>query len=362
VALAFALSGGAAGCRSSGDDPGRTPIGQTSAVEVSASPSGAAPTAPMSETRPPKATLASKAGYIWVYQADSSFTGSTAYQFNSAGGAISVAYQGGGRYRVTFAGLGDNGGAAHAQAYGPSGNYCTVESSVAAGPDQLVDVSCFDPSGAPADSMFVTNFAAGSQDAVRFSYLRADQPSSTEAYRPAAPHSYDSIAPGELTVRRTDLGRYEAHLPAGGVAPADPHTFQITAYGSAGLCKLAGFDPATRKAQVTCRTAGGAHVDTRFTLSFSAAGSYLGRSDRQHAEFTADSQGVSSPSVGVYVVRATGLGQAKGQVVALATGANSTYCHVAGWTVVGADLDARVACFDPGGIPASAAFTLGVTW
>jgi hypothetical protein len=364
VALALALTGAVvAGCQSSGD-PGRTPIGQTSTAEVSASPSGdtGVSTALMTETRSPKAVLPSKAGYIWVYQADSSFTGSTAYQFNSAGGAITVGYQGGGRYRVTFAGLGDSGGAAHAQSYGPGGGYCTIETSEAVGPDQVVDVACFDPSGAPADSMFVANFAAGSQDATRFSYLRADQPSRAEAYRPAATHSYDSVAAGELTVRRTDLGRYEAHLPASAVLPTQPHTFQVTAYGSASQCKLTGFHPTTRKANVACRTATGTYTDTRFTLSFAADGSFLGRSDRRHAEYAADSAGVSSPSVGVYVIRATGLGQAKGQVVAQATGSNASYCHVVGWTAVGADLDARVACFDPGGIPASATFTLGITW
>jgi hypothetical protein len=316
----------------------------------------------VAESRLPKATLASKAGYIWVYQADGSFTGSTAFQLNSAGGAITVGYQGAGRYRVTFAGLGDAGGVAHAQAYGPSGHYCTIEASAAVGPDQQIDVACFDPSAAPADSTFVMNFAVGSENDVRFSYLRADQPNSAEAYPPDAAHRYDSVASGELTVRRTDLGRYEVYLPAAGVRSSDPYTFQITAYGTASQCKLAGFEPATRKAQVACRTAGGTHVDTRFALSFAAGGSYLGRADRRFAQFTEASEGVTTRSAGVYVVRAAGLGQAKGQVVALATGPNATYCHVAGWTVVGTDLDMRVACFDPGGIPASATFTLGVTW
>jgi hypothetical protein len=364
LALAALLAGTLAACGDAGDPTG-APSPQTTLAAAQSSQAAGSPSAvpsPVNETRPPKATQPSKAGYLWVFQADGSFTAATAYQFNSAGGPITVEHQGTGQYRVTYAGLGDPGGVAHAQAYGSAGDFCAVQGWAPNGPDQQVDVACFDPGGAPADRTFVTNFAAGSQDTVRFSYLVADQPNNAARYQPAAARRYDDVAPAETTARRTDLGRYEVHLPAAVRQPGEPYTVQITAYGSAGHCKLSTLDEATGTALVACRSAGGSYVDTRFALSYAAGGSHLGRSDRRFAEYTSASTGVTSPSEGTYVIRATGLGQARGQVVALATGADDGYCHVAGWTVVGADLDMRVACFEPGGVAASGDFLLGVTW
>lgn len=310
----------------------------------------------------PHSTKASKAGFVWSYNSAGSYAVSSAYQYNSAGGAINITYSGVGSYTVTFNGLGDSGGVAHAQAYGNNSNYCTISSWTNSGGNENLNVRCYNASGAPVDSTFVANYAVGSEGNARFSYLWANDHTSTITYKPSENYRYDAVSSSDMTVKRTATGRYEVYLPAAGPELSDPWNFQITAYGSASQCKLASFSASSRKAQVACRTAGGVSVDTRFALSFNSEGSYLGRGDRRFGEYSSGSDGVSNPAAGVYSVRAGELGQPKGQVVALARGTSSTYCHVRNWQVAGADLDMTVVCFNPGGAAASSAFTLGVTW
>jgi hypothetical protein len=333
--------------------PGVTPTATTTATPTPTGTTGSAG---------PHSTLANKIAFVWVYQPSSSFTASGSYQFNSGGGATTVTHTGTGLYQVTFGGLGSPGGVAHAQAYGASSNYCTVNGWYPSGSDQNIDVACFNAGGAPADTTSVVNFAQGSQGSARFSYLWAEKPTQSGAYHPSQQYRYDAVNSSGITVKRTGTGRYEVYLPAAGPELSDPWTYQITAYLSRNLCKLAGFSISGRTAQVACRTPGGSYADSRFALSFASEASFLGRGDRRYGEYRHDSDGVENPSTGVYVVRANELGQDKGQVVALATGTSSTYCHVSGWGSAGADLVMRVGCFNPGGAAASSKFTLGVTW
>ncbi|MBB5870452.1 hypothetical protein F4553_003831 [Allocatelliglobosispora scoriae] len=381
VVLAATLTGGLAACAKKATpsasatadtalEPEETPSAEPSAsASAAASPSaGAAPSASPSNpgggtsTASPHSTKASKAGFVWSYNTNITYTPSTAYQFNSSGGGINVTYHSTGEYTVRFAGLGDPGGVAHVQAYGGTANYCTLSSWVKEGADEAVRVRCFNASGSLADSPFVANFAVGSQDASRFSYLWANDQSVSGSYKPSEAYRYDAVKSSDIAVKRTATGRYDVLLPAAGPTLSDPWHFQITAYGSAALCKLAAFNASARKAQVACRSAAGSSIDSKFALSFSSEGSFLGRADRRFGDYSNTSDGVANPSTGVYAVRAAELGQPKGQVVALARGTSSTYCHIRGWQATGADLEMTVVCFNPGGAPASSAFTVGVTW
>jgi len=331
---------------------------QTS-VTASAPPGPGAP--PANNPPSPHSTLASKVGYVWVDQPANTYTASTAYQYNSSGGAIDITHSATGVYQVRFVGLADPGGVAHAQAYGPTSNYCAIMSWSDAGSDQTVSVRCYDAAGSLADSRFTANFAVGSMGAARFSYLWADQPGSTAKYKPRAEYRYDAVSSSGITVQRTNAGRYEVFLPAAGPQLAGAWTFQVTAYGSPALCKLAGFSASNRKAQVACRNAAGSFQDTRFALTFASSGSLVGRTDRPYGAFSEANDGVENPSTGNYSIRVPGLGQDKGQAVAVARGTFSTYCHVAGWNAAGADLDVDIVCFNPGGAAASSSFELAVT-
>ncbi len=329
-------------------------------ASATASPGPGAPP-PVNNPPQPHSTLASKVGYVWVDQAASTYMANTAYQYNSAGGPIDVSHTATGTYTIRFGGLGDPGGVAHAQAYGSTSNYCSVTSWSDSGADQNVRVRCYDATGALADTRFTANFAVGSMGAARFSYLWADQQGNTAKYKPDAQYRYDAVKSADITVQRTNTGRYEVFLPASGPSLQGPWTFQVTAYGGANLCKLAGFSSSSRKAQVACRTAGGSFVDSRFSLSFASSGSYLGRTDRPYGAFSEANDGVENPSTGNYSIRVPGLGQDKGQAVVVARGTFSTYCHVSGWNAAGADLDVDIVCFNPGGVAASSSFELAVT-
>jgi hypothetical protein len=311
---------------------------------------------------PPHSTIANKAGYTWVYQAAASYPSATPYQYNSAGGAISINHTGTGRYIVTFGGLADTGGVAQAQAYGSTSDYCTVDSWYPAGANQNVAVSCFTASGQYDDSRFVVSFAVGSQGSARFSYLWAEQATNTATYHPSASYRYDAVNSGAITVHRVSTGQYQVYLPAAGPELSDPWTIQVTAYGSRFLCKLASFTVSTRKAVVACRDANGFLADTKFSLSFASESSLLGRGDRRYGEGSSASDGVQNPSSGVYVVRLQQLGADLGQVVAIASGSASTYCHVGSWGSAGADLDVHVNCYNPGGALASSQFLVAATW
>ena len=379
--LAATLTGGLAACAKKNTpsasatadtalEPDETPSAEpTASASPAASPSAAA-ASPSSGSSgggsgtggSPHSTKASKAGFVWSYNTDASYTPSTAYQFNSSGGGINITYHGTGEYTVKFSGLGDPGGVAHVQAYGPTANYCTLSSWVRDGADESVHVRCFNAAGNLASSAFVANFAVGSQGTSRFSYLWANDQSAAATYKPAEAYRYDAVNSSDITVKRTATGRYDVFLPAAGPSLPDPWHVQITAYGSAALCKLATFTASSRKAQVACRSAGGSAIDTKFALSFNSEGSFLGRGDRRFGEYASGGDGISNPSTGVYAVRASEMGQPKGQVVALARGTSSTYCHIRGWQVTGADLEMTVVCFNPGGTPASSSFTAGVTW
>ena len=365
------LAGALAACRSDtppagsgnpgpGNDPGTAVLG-SGPPNTSPSP-GAVTSSPAAPAQPvPHSTIASKVGFVWDSQPASSYTAASAYQYNSAGGAISVAHNGTGNYKVTFAALGTQGGIAHAQAYGSAANFCSVTSWGPSGSDEVVSVACYDQNGTAADAYFTASFAVGSMGSARFSYLWAEQATATAKYQPSAGYRYDAVSSSGITVQRRDVGRYDVYLPAAGPQLHDPWTFQVTAYHNPYLCKLASFTASTRKAQVACRDAGGFFRDSRFALSFASSGSFLGRTDRHFGDVSETSDGVENPSTGVYAVRVAGLGGDKGQAVAVARGTASTYCHVKSWGSSGADLRVNVVCFNPGGAAASSGFEVAAT-
>lgn len=371
IGLVALLGAALAGCarKSPGDRPaaaGQASVssGATGNGGLGDGPGGpsASPPAPATTAPPPPRTLANKAGYVWADQPTSpSYVAGTAYLFNSAGGQIAVTRLGTGSYRVRFAGLADAGGVAHATAYGSTANFCAVVRWFASAPDQNVDVACYDPTGAPADTRFVANFAVGAQSGVAFSYLWAEGGARTGRYTPANAYRFDTA--GDAWVERVAVGRYRVYLPASRDTGGEPFTFQVSAYGGGpALCKVSAVGVSPGIHEVTCRNAAGAALDSRFALTFSSQGSLVGRGDRRYGEYTQASAGVAHPATGSYTVTAAEMGAAKGQVVVYASGGGTAYCHVGQWNPSGADLRIDVRCYAPGGAAADSPFQLGVTW
>jgi hypothetical protein len=377
AALISALVLAVAGCAKPNAGPGNgngafggngatTPAaGATGGASPSAGPSPSPSTAASADPLGPVThpAVANKSGYVWASSPSAAtFTATNAYHYNSTGGAVTIARSSTGRYAVTFAGLGDPGGVAHASAYGTNSNFCNVVSWVPSGADEVVSVACYTADTSPVDTTFVANFAVGHQAGAHFSYLWNEQASSTAQHVPATTYRYDSTG-HDPWIRKIATGRYRVFLPASYDEQSEPYTFQVTAYGANTFrCHLAAAYVAPGTHEIQCRDALGTLYDTRFSLSFSAEGSIIGRTDLRYGDYTEAAAGVTSPSTGVYSVSADGLDADRGQVVVDARGNTPNYCHVGDWNVSGTALNMTVRCFAPSGAPANTGFTLGVTW
>jgi hypothetical protein len=306
--------------------------------------------------------LASKAGFVWNPSPGSDYTATGGYWFNSTGGGISIAHTGTGRYSITYAGLGTPGGVAHVQAYGSTPNWCNVVGWNPSGANEVVDIACYTPGTAPADTSFVANFAVGHQTTARFSYLWSDQPSASGKHSPNATYRYDSTG-HEPWIERISAGKYRVFLPASYDEQNEPNTIQVTAYGVQTFrCKVSKPYAAAGVHEILCTDAPGTPYDARFVVSFSAEGSIIGRTDTRFGDYNQTDSGVTQSGTGVYNVPAMEMGGARGQVVATAIGNNSSYCHVGNWNSSGTTMNMVVRCFGPGGTPTNAGFRLGITW
>lgn len=99
-------------------------------------------------------------GYAWAGSEDvASYTPSGLYSFNSSGGAITATRSAIGVYAITFAGLGGVGGNVQVTAQA-TGAYCRVSSWNSLLADVIINIRCFDSTGAAEDSpynvLFVT--------------------------------------------------------------------------------------------------------------------------------------------------------------------------------------------------------------
>jgi hypothetical protein len=102
-------------------------------------------------------------GYVWANQpTTASYTPSATYQYNSSGTAVNntITRSAAGVYQVKMPGLGGSEGNVHVSAYGAGSLECKVANWTTSGADRLVNVRCFNTSGAPADSMFTATYTA----------------------------------------------------------------------------------------------------------------------------------------------------------------------------------------------------------
>jgi hypothetical protein len=137
------------------------------ATTTLADPAAAAPDPPVGTIVPPIE------GYVWGWQpAAASYTSTTGYEHNSAGGAVQVTRQGVGRYAVRFVDMAGQGGVAHVSAYGAN-NICTVVSWGPLVGDEFINVHCYTAAGASVDSRFVAHVSNRKDGAAR-GYLYSD--------------------------------------------------------------------------------------------------------------------------------------------------------------------------------------------
>jgi len=248
------------------------------------------------------------------------------------------------------------------------------------GTTQNVNVRCFTPAGALADSTFTASFLRAVANLGPIGYVWADQISAA-SYSPSSTYSFNS-AGGANTITRSAVGAYQVHLPGLGQSNGN---VKVTAYGSGSeLCKVSSWGPSgtTQLVNVRCFTTGGAPVDTRFTMTYARNSGVIGIPGTQtgyawansptsasytpSAAYSFNSSGgantITRSSTGDYTVRMAGLASpVGGNVQVSGYGANTTECKVGSWFSSGSDLLVSVRCFTTGGVPADAYYTVTYT-
>lgn len=302
---------------------------------------------------PPPAHAATPVyGYVWANQPSTdSYFASTGYEFNSIGGDIELIRWEEGRYRVRFAGMGSSGGVAHVRAYGPTSNICTV-TSWSHGIDVGVNIRCFDPAGALADTRFVAHFTNRTAPGGNFAYFWAHDPTAAGPYQPFASYAYDSTGvPSQ--VERTGTGTYIVYLNALSDLYPDHYDdghLQVTAYSMdpvhCGIRVIGDENPTPLG--VHCYDASGDPVDSRFTVSYSHGVSHLGTKGARGTAYVRKSPSlpayvagwwnssggepvVGHPATGVYWVRFPGLGTSHGHAIVNTQEILGDYCTVVSW-------------------------------
>lgn len=226
-------------------------------------------------------TAVSSAGaYVWVNLPSASvFIPSLPYQW---GARSTVNRTLTGRYIVTLSGQANDGGSVLVTAYGTGAEYCKTMEWQRVGADTDIEVRCFGPGGAPADTRFSLRYIRELRDASTGSggFVWAHNPTAT-SYTPSLTFQEHLIASecnditGILTARRLSAGRYLIRYPEMGSSAAVPGGVALaTAYGAGPeYCNVTGWstpasDPDMLEVGVRCFSASGSLVDTQFTQTY----------------------------------------------------------------------------------------------
>ncbi len=191
-------------------------------------------------------------GLAWAWV--TGVTASSDYQFNSAGGTITVTNPSTGQYAVNIPNMGTPGGIAQVVAYGGGNHYCNIAFWGQSGTIQQIGVKCYTAAGIAADGSFSVLFYKEDRAAAQWSngYLWANQ-QSTASYTPSGAYNYNSKG-GSNTVVRISAGRYTATFP--NLAPL-PHlgSPMVTAYGSGNTdrCRIESWGGGKSECDRQCR-------------------------------------------------------------------------------------------------------------
>lgn len=212
-------------------------------------------------------------------------------------------------------------------------------------------------------------------------YVWANEPGSAN-YTPSTMYSFNSSG-GGISISRSAVGNYTVRFSGlGGGASAGGNVL-VTAYGGGSeICKVASWNSAGADftPNVRCFTAGGAAVDTMYTVrvvmnnaAHSANGNgYAWADNPTSASYTPSTMysfnssggavSITRSGVGMYAVRFSGLGggSAGGNVQVTAYGSNADVCKVASWSFAPTDFIANVRCFRSGGGPVDTTYSINV--
>jgi len=229
-------------------------------------------------------TPGQEGGYVWANQPSAAinvpYTPSLTYQWNSAGGDVSITHTGTGSYSVLFPNQNFFGGTVEVTAYGAGTDYCKVQNWGPASGGQQVNVRCFTTNGTPWDTLFTAKFTRGSlNNTGSFAYAWASDPSNPNEYTPSTTYQLVSLTSGcgqltrgPVTIKRSQTGKYAVKFNGFPTLSNFPSHVKVTAYGSGGqACRINSWGGSTNTvADVSCFDAAGNAADSYFTISLSS--------------------------------------------------------------------------------------------
>lgn len=224
-------------------------------------------------------------------------------QDTSTGDLVTADKLGTGSYEVRFAGLGTAApglGVAHVTATTELRDCQLSDTYAIQAPDVVVGVACRDAAGSPADAAFSVVYSASTAPASAgtpgaFAYLLADQPTAA-AYNPATAFTTGDSA----QITKLDTGSWTVQL-AGSAFGAEGGNVQVTAFGGAARCAVAGWQPApggpaAQQISVQCKDLAGNPADAKFTLTYAKDRSILGTATDRYAYVRSDQPATSAYS------------------------------------------------------------------
>jgi hypothetical protein len=198
--------------------------------------------------------------YAWANNRSSaSYTPTSTYSYNAAGGAITATRSGVGVYKITFANMKVTGrGNVQVSAYADP-ERCVIASWSGAS----VNVRCYDDAGKVADSRYVVAVIDTKPGQAKIGGWAWADKSTSPSYTPSATFSFNSGG-GPITATRSTPGVYGVEW--GGLPFTTGGAPMVTPYGTSNHCVLGSFG--NRKVNVKCYNASGVPADARYNVIY----------------------------------------------------------------------------------------------
>ena len=293
--------------------------------------------------------------------------------------ATTVSVIGVGRYSVIFPGQAAAGGVAHVTAINSSPHWCQVMSFGPFGADERVFISCHRPGGAADPSPFSAIFSSSSGPAAgagRFGYVNSQSTGAlvSQYNSAAALNSVTHTGVGQWLVKFPGLttpGPVDGGLQSTAVSPQIPARCKVGAWSSSPVSGQA--------VKVACFDAGGAPLDTQFTLTYQYQRSLYGAvlppkyfgylwntpplgppSTNFNSQVGPGANTIVSTGPGLSLVKFPRLAVPPDDVQVTAAGPGSEFCGLNWfWTYSGADTIVRdVNCFTNAGAAVNTGFLI----
>lgn len=204
-------------------------------------------------------------GYAWASDVlNASYTPSSAYSYNGAGGTITATRSQTGQYAMRFAGLIGSMGGGHVQvsAYGSNAR-CHPANWGWSGSEQVVSVVCFDPAGNPVDSRYTVLFLGLADGDTAYAWANE---AGSASYTPSL--GYSENLNGPITATRSNTGSYGMRFDGLGGARYGG-TMLVSAYGTtARHCTVGSWSSLAMNFNTLtqCVDPGGNRIDSNYTV------------------------------------------------------------------------------------------------